>query len=84
MFDHVDHTTFMNGTGRDRYALAGKMAAAWVSFARNGSPNHAGLPDWPAFDAARRATMVFDNECRATDDPYGEERRAMQAVKVRR
>ena len=80
VFDHVDNTPFMNGTGRDRYALAETMAAAWVSFARTGNPNHAGLPAWPAFDAARRATMVFDTECKAIDDPYGEERRALQAV----
>jgi para-nitrobenzyl esterase len=84
VFDHVDHTPFMNGTGRDRYALAAKMAAAWVAFARHGNPNHAGLPDWPAFDVTNRATMVFDNESRAVNDPYGEERRAMQAARDRR
>jgi len=25
--------------------------------------------------------MVFDTECRAANDPYGEERRAMQALR---
>jgi para-nitrobenzyl esterase len=84
VFDHADLTPFMNGTGQDRHALAGKMAAAWVAFARSGNPNHAGLADWPAFDTAKRATMVFDNECRASNDPYGEERRAMQAARDRR
>jgi para-nitrobenzyl esterase len=84
VFDHVDNTPFMNGMGADRYALAGKMAAAWVAFARTGNPNHAGLADWPAFDATNRATMVFDNECRASNDPYGEERRVMQAARDRR
>jgi len=83
VFDHVDSTPFMNGTGQVRYALAGKMAAAWVSFARTGNPNHGGLPEWPAFDSTRRATMVFDTECRAVDDPYGEERRAMQVIRAR-
>jgi para-nitrobenzyl esterase len=80
----VDSTPFMNGAGEVRYALAGKMAEAWVSFARTGNPNHGGLPEWPAFDSTRRATLVFDTECRAVDDPYGEERVAMQAITARR
>lgn len=84
VFDHVDNTPFMNGTGQDRYALAGKMAAAWVSFARTGNPNHGGLPEWQAFDNTTRATMVFDAECRAVNDPYGEERLAMQTIRTRR
>ncbi len=82
VFDHVDRTAFMTGTGRDRQSLADRMSEAWVSFARTGNPNHAGLPAWPAFDAAKRATMVFDTECRTVDDPYGQERRAMEAARV--
>ena len=62
-------------------ALAEAMSEAWVSFARTGNPNHQGLPEWPAFDNTRRATMMFDTECRAVNDPYGEERRAMQALR---
>jgi para-nitrobenzyl esterase len=82
VFDHVDNATFMNGRGADRYALAGQMAEAWVSFARTGNPNHPGLADWPAFDGTRRSTMVFDMECRAVSDPYGEERRALDAYRA--
>jgi para-nitrobenzyl esterase len=81
VFDHVDNCTFMNGRGADRYALASKMAEAWVSFARTGNPNHSGLADWPAFDSTRRSTMVFDAECRAVSDPYGEERRALDVYR---
>jgi hypothetical protein len=42
--------------------------AAFVAFARHGDPNHDGLPAWAPYEAERRATMVFDNECRAVDD----------------
>ncbi len=84
VFDHVDNCTFMNGRGADRYALAKAMAGAWVSFARTGNPNHRGLADWPVFDAARRSTMVFDRESRAVSDPYGEERRALDAYRTAR
>jgi para-nitrobenzyl esterase len=82
VFDHVDNTTFMNGRGADRYTLASMMAEAWVSFARTGNPNHPGLAEWPAFDTTRRGTMVFDTECRAVGDPYGEERRALDAYRA--
>ena len=82
VFDHVDNCTFMNGRGADRYALATKMAAAWVSFARTGNPSHPGLTDWPVFDSTRRSTMVFDTECRSVSDPYGEERRALDVYRA--
>jgi para-nitrobenzyl esterase len=82
-FDHVDNVQFMTGTGRDRYALAEKMAGAFAAFARSGNPNHSGLPNWPAFDPMRRATMVFEAEPRMVNDPYGEERRVMQTMRNR-
>lgn len=83
VFDHVDDLDFITGTDPERYALAARMSEAWVAFARTGDPNHDGLPHWPAFTAAERATMIFDTECRAVDDPYGDERRAMQAIRER-
>ena len=33
-------------------ALADAMRRYWVQFARTGSPNASGLPNWPAYDAA--------------------------------
>ena len=53
---------------------------------RRGSPSPApairttaGLPDWPAYDARRRATMVFDLESQLVDDPWSEVRQILQA-----
>lgn len=83
VFDHVDALDFLTGTGRDRYGLASVMSEAWVSFARTGNPNHDALPVWPAFTPSERATMVFDTDCRTVNDPYGEERRAMRAIRER-
>jgi len=80
VFDHVDEVREMTGTGTDRAALAAKMAGAWTAFARTGNPNHQGLPEWRRFDAAKRATMIFDAECRSVDDPYREERLAIAEV----
>jgi para-nitrobenzyl esterase len=83
VFDHVDMAKEMTGDGQDRYALAQNMSGAWAAFARNGNPNHKGLPHWPAFDASKRATMEFNRECRVVDDPNREERLALkQAVQA--
>jgi len=79
--DNVDNATSMTGTGQDRYALADKISAAWTAFARTGNPNHKGLPNWPKFDPAQRATMIFNNECKVVNDPNGEERKALAALR---
>jgi len=56
--------------------LSREIAGAWAAFARTGDPSHAELPDWPAYDPTRRATMLFDlPESRPVDDPDGEARR---------
>jgi len=83
VFDHVNDIAFMTGDGADRQTLADRMSRAWVAFARNGNPSHTGLPAWPAFTPAARATMVFDRECRLVNDPHGEERRAMAALRAK-
>jgi para-nitrobenzyl esterase len=69
----------MTGGGPDALALADRVSSAWVQFARTGNPNHGGLPPWPAFDAARRSTVIFDDVCSVRDDPDNEERTAVAA-----
>ena len=61
-------------------ALAAKVSEAWIQFARNGSPNHKELPNWPAYNTQNRATMVFDNNCEIVNDPRSEERKYWQSV----
>jgi para-nitrobenzyl esterase len=80
VFDNVDAAQSMTGKGEDRYALADRMSTAWVAFARTGNPSHAGLPAWAAFDTHRRATMLFDTECRLVNDPYGKEQRLLRSM----
>jgi para-nitrobenzyl esterase len=45
------------------------VSEAWIRFARNGNPNHPGLPAWPSFTADRGPMMVFDTQCQVADDP---------------
>jgi para-nitrobenzyl esterase len=80
VFDNVDACKVITGDGRDRQPLADRMSAAWVAFARSGNPDHKGLPAWQPFDPERRATMIFNTECRAVNDPYREERMAVNAL----
>jgi para-nitrobenzyl esterase len=61
-------------------ALADQVSDAWLAFARTGDPNTPGLPAWPKFDIAKRATMVFDDASAAVDDPIRAERLAMFAA----
>jgi para-nitrobenzyl esterase len=82
-FNNVDVAASMLGGGQDRYALADAVSGAFAAFARSGDPNHAGIPRWQAFDAAGRATMVFNNEPKLAMDPHGAERRARAALQGR-
>lgn len=81
VFDNVDAARVLLGEGADRQVVADAMSRAWVAFARTGNPNHPGLPRWEAFTADQRATMVFNRDSRAVHDPYGEERRAILALR---
>ena len=49
--------------------LSDIMQDAWVAFARSGDPNHKDMPEWPMYDAKRRATMIFNTKPEVKDDP---------------
>jgi para-nitrobenzyl esterase len=68
VFDNVDVADTTAGAPGAR-ELASRISATWVAFARTGSPNNPAIPSWPAYTAAERATMVFDNDCRVVRDP---------------
>ena len=68
VFDTLDLTR-AHGDRPEAFRLAGLMAETWISFARTGRPAHPGLPDWPAFDAGARATMVLDANPHVAHDP---------------
>jgi para-nitrobenzyl esterase len=61
------------GGGPDAERLGATLRAAWAAFARGEAP-------WPAYEPSRRATMVFDRECRVEDDPRGDVRDAWRAA----
>jgi para-nitrobenzyl esterase len=77
VFDNTDRCDAATGGGPAARALAAKVSEAWIRFARNGDPNHDGLPGWPAFTAENGATMVFDNACGVA---YHADREELSAV----
>lgn len=64
----------------DAQALADRVSAAWVAFARTGNPNIPQLPRWPGYSAERRDTLLFNNDSRVDQDPDREPRLAMDQV----
>jgi para-nitrobenzyl esterase len=77
-FDNTKRCEQGTGNGPEAQALAKKMATAWADFARTGNPSQPGLK-WDPYEPTRGQTMVFDNNCRMTDDPEGEVRKLLLA-----
>jgi para-nitrobenzyl esterase len=63
VFNNINRCAEMTGGDKSAYVLADKIAAAFINFAKNGNPNHKGLPVWPAYSASNTATMHLDNKC---------------------
>lgn len=59
----------LNGPSPSSIRMADRAASMWSAFAASGNPNNPQLPEWPAYDQARRATLIFDDEMRVENDP---------------
>ena len=71
-FENVEAARTLLGTGPDLQRLADRMSAAWTSFAATGDPNNSLIPEWPKFDMAQKATMVWNINTRVENNPHGE------------
>jgi para-nitrobenzyl esterase len=74
VFDNVANSQAMSGTGEAQQRVADIMADTWIAFARHGNPNNPRIPEWPAYDAVRRAVMVLDETPEVVDDARGAQR----------
>jgi para-nitrobenzyl esterase len=63
-------------------ALARSMHESWIAFARTGSPDTDGLPDWPTVDSEGRPVLLFDTESSLALDPHGSTRRFWDTVSL--
>jgi para-nitrobenzyl esterase len=71
VFDNASLCPNYSGGTPEALALSGKMGEAWASFARTGTPGHAGLPGWPTYTEKTRATMVFNAPSAIRNDLEG-------------
>lgn len=55
VFNNVDGSA-------EQQALAAQISAAWVNFARTGTPGADGLPTWEPYTREGGATMILDTE----------------------
>lgn len=71
VFDNAEICDHYSAGDPGAFILSRQMSAAWVSFARTGNPNHAGLPHWPAYTAGTRSTMYFNHPCQVRENVEG-------------
>jgi para-nitrobenzyl esterase len=83
VFDNLKLSSALVGeaTG-EQQALADKVSAAWVAFARTGNPNGAGLPSWQPYSKGRPNVMVLDRQPHLASPNVTEEQAAINALRV--
>ncbi len=70
------------GAGPEADRLSQNMQQAWTAFARSGNPSSPGVGAWPVYGSERNV-MILDKECRLSNAPLEDERRAWGAVEIR-
>jgi para-nitrobenzyl esterase len=73
-FDNTKRCEQGTGNTPEAQALAKKMAASWAEFAATGNPSIPGLR-WSPTDPETNKAMIWDNQCRMSDDPEEEARK---------
>jgi para-nitrobenzyl esterase len=83
VFDNLKLSAALVGDATPEHqALAEKMSAAWVAFARSGNPATGGLPAWQPYTASNKAVMVLDQKPRQTAAHLADELAAINALKA--
>ena len=75
------HMDVLTHNTPEAQALAAKVNAAWVAFAKTGDPNTAGLPHWEPYTADTRAVMFLDNQSTLVKDPEANVRKLWDEIK---
>lgn len=61
-FNNIDKAPYANIEGVSE-TLQQQMSQAFIHFAKDGNPNHEGLPTWNPCTKGHEETMIFDKEC---------------------
>lgn len=68
------------GDGKTAAPVSAALQQIWTGFARDGMPSAPGLAACPQFKAPDFATTMIEQSATTQNDPWGPERRAMQAA----
>ncbi len=79
VFDNVKINPLTNEQDSAQ-ALADKVSATWIQFAKDATPNAGTLPEWKKYSTEQRATMVINNDTQLINDPIAEQRKIMQPI----
>jgi para-nitrobenzyl esterase len=60
--------------------IADVVSDTWLTFARTGDPNHAGVADWPVYTTDGRETVALDVRSGIVTDPFRDARERWQGV----
>lgn len=66
--------------GPGAQSVSDQIGDAFIALARDGDPNHPGLPRWDRYTLPRRQTMLIDVRSSMADDPRGDERAFFSAI----
>jgi para-nitrobenzyl esterase len=75
------HMDVLTHNTPEAQALAAKVNAAWVAFAKTGDPNTAGLPHWEPYTTDARSVMFLDNQSTLVKDPEADVRKLWDEIK---
>ncbi|TXC71084.1 carboxylesterase/lipase family protein [Sphingomonas ginsenosidivorax] len=73
-FGTLDKDRLTAGGGARAAAASRNLLAAYVAFATSGTPQNPNMPAWPAYDLARRPSMLIDETCRVVNDLHAARR----------
>lgn len=77
VFDNVDKSESLTGSGEEQQMIANQMSNAWIQFARTGNPG------WPGYNPEYRPVMVFDVESKWVKDYKSQERELLSKLPKR-
>ncbi len=66
---HAPGVHDFTGYSSDQPSVAGQMHRAWIRFVRDGNPQIADMPPWPAYSLQKRETMLISGESLLAFDP---------------
>ena len=69
MFDNVEESRVLVGSGDGPVKLGDMMSDAWISFAKSGTPSSDQLPEWKPYTPDQRNVMKLDTDPVLVQDP---------------